>query len=109
MLIPRTALALIVTAAAIVPAAIGQQIGNAERGMQYASEVCSACHAVRSGEMRSPISDAPPFEEIANTSGMTFTALTVWFQSSHPTMPNINMTDEEMRDVIQYILSLKSN
>jgi len=95
--------------AAIAPAALGQEIGIVEKGMQYASEVCSECHAVRIGEVQSPISEAPRFEDIANTSGMTFTALTVWLQSSHPTMPNIRMTDEEMRDVIQYILSLKSN
>lgn len=107
MHIPRTALGLIMTAA-IAPA-MGQQIGNVEKGMQYASEVCSECHAVRGGQLKSPISEAPRFEEIANTAGMTFTALTVWFQTSHPTMPNIRMTDEEMRDVIQYILSLKNN
>jgi len=89
-------------------AAMGQQIGDAEKGMQYATQVCSVCHAVRDGQSKSPISKAPSFEDIANTSGMTAIALTVWFRSSHPSMPNIRMTDEEMRNVIQYILSLKN-
>ena len=35
--------------------------------------------------------------------------LTAWLQTLHPTMPNIVMTDAEMRNVIQYILSLKND
>jgi mono/diheme cytochrome c family protein len=94
---------------AISPAALGQQIGDAEKGRQYAFEVCAKCHAVRLGEAESPLARAPRFEDVANTAGMTATALTVWLQSSHPTMPNIVMKDEDMRNVIQYILSLKSD
>jgi hypothetical protein len=56
----------------------------------------------------SPVAEAPRFEDVANTSSMTAIALTAWFQTSHPTMPNIRLSDEEMRNVIQYILSLKS-
>jgi hypothetical protein len=38
---------------------------------------------------------------------MTGTALTVWMQTSHPTMPNIVLTKQETLDVVAYILSLK--
>jgi hypothetical protein len=38
---------------------------------------------------------------------MTGTALTVWFQTSHPTMPNLILTAAEKADVIAYILSLR--
>ena len=94
---------------AMIPsAAMSQEIGDAAKGMDYAIEVCSECHAVRDGEPKSLLSEAPSFEDIANTSGMTAIALTVWFKSQHPTMPNIKMTDEEMRNVIQYIISLKN-
>lgn len=87
--------------------AMGQVIGDANKGKAYASEVCSQCHAVDPGRQQSPVAKAPPFQEIANTSGMTSIALAAWFQSSHPTMPNIQMSDAEMRNAIQYILSLK--
>jgi mono/diheme cytochrome c family protein len=87
--------------------AAGQEIGDVVEGRRYASDVCSQCHAVSPGALLSPLMEAPPFEEIAKTPGMTAVALRVWFQSSHPTMPNIVMKDAEMRDVIQYILSLK--
>jgi hypothetical protein len=54
------------------------------------------------------VAEAPRFEDIANTPGMTATALIAWFQTSHPTMPNVILTDEQTRDIVQYILSLKS-
>ena len=94
---------------AMIPsAAMSQIVGDAEKGMQYAIDVCSECHAVRDGQPRALLSETPSFEDIANTSGMTAIALTVWFKSQHPSMPNIKMTDEEMRNVIHYIISLKN-
>jgi hypothetical protein len=33
-------------------------------------------------------------------------ALTVWLQSSHPTMPNIILKPDELRNVVAYIRSL---
>jgi hypothetical protein len=43
--------------------------------------------------------------------GMTGTALAVWFRTSHPvlpkTMPNLVIEDDDMDNVIAYILSLR--
>ena len=47
------------------------------------------------------------FKAIANTPGMTPTALAVWFQTSHPTMPNFILAPEDRDDVIAYIVSLR--
>ena len=38
---------------------------------------------------------------------MTATALRVWLQTSHPTMPNIMLAPNDMDNVVAYILSLK--
>jgi mono/diheme cytochrome c family protein len=92
---------------AISAAAFGQEIGDAEKGKRYAEDVCAKCHAVHAGDLKSPLPKAPRFEDAANKPEMTAIALTAWLQSSHPTMPNIVIGDEEMRNVIQYILSLK--
>ena len=48
-----------------------------------------------------------PFYNVPHRKGMTGTALTVWMQTSHPTMPNIVLTKQETLDVVAYILSLK--
>ena len=92
---------------AYVPA-LSQEIGDTELGRQYAEEVCSACHAIHTHQIDSPVEQATPFQSVADASGMTPNALTAWLQTSHPTMPNIIMSDEEMRNVIEYILSLKT-
>lgn len=87
--------------------AAGQELGEASAGYDYASQICAGCHAVQRGGLVSPNEKAPPFEAIANTRGMTEMALRVWFQTPHPTMPNLMMTARQKDDVISYILSLK--
>jgi len=51
--------------------------------------------------------DRPDFQEIANTKGMTATALRVFLTASHPKMPNLILTPEQIADVTAYILSLR--
>ena len=76
-------------------------------GAAYASKVCAACHAVLANEQISPLPQAPTFQSVADTPGMTETALTVWLQSSHPTMPNIVLEPDDLRNVVAYIRSLE--
>ena len=82
------------------------QTGDPEAGAAYAQQVCAKCHAIdRTG--LSPEPTAPPFKDVANTPGMTGTALRVWLSTSHPTMPNIVVEPADMDNIIAYILSLK--
>jgi tetratricopeptide (TPR) repeat protein len=82
-------------------------IGDARKGLNYAREVCAGCHNVLGSDAPSPNSNAPPFKRIANTPGMSVTALTVWSRTSHPMMPNLIIEPNDMDDLIAYILSLK--
>ena len=84
------------------------QEGDVAAGGVYAKQICAACHAVLPHEQISPVIQAPTFQSVANTPGMTELALSVWLQSSHPTMPNIVLEPNDMRNVIAYIRSLKS-
>lgn len=83
-----------------------QEIGRPRNGFDLARQICSQCHAVRPAEIVSPNSNAPSFETIAGISGMTATALKVALRSSHQTMPNVILSEDELNDVIAYILSL---
>jgi mono/diheme cytochrome c family protein len=76
-------------------------------GYAYAAAHCAACHAIRRGEDLSPNPDATPFETIANTPGMTGYALTVWLNTSHPTMPNFIVEADRIEDVWAYMATLK--
>jgi mono/diheme cytochrome c family protein len=85
------------------------QDADIEAGAAYAGEVCAACHAVLANEQISPLPQAPTFQSVADTPGMTELALSVWLQSSHPTMPNIILKQDDLRNVVAYIRSLESN
>jgi mono/diheme cytochrome c family protein len=92
---------------AFASAAVAQESGNAKEGFVFAQAVCAECHAVREGERASPKAQAPSFTTVANTPGMNAMALEVWFQTPHPTMPNLKFSNEDSDNVIAYILSLR--
>jgi mono/diheme cytochrome c family protein len=83
------------------------QDADSEAGAAYARKVCASCHAVLANEQISPLPQAPTFQSVADTPGMTEMALIVWLQSSHPTMPNIVLAPDDMRNVVAYIRSLE--
>lgn len=85
------------------------QDADIEAGAAYAKQVCAACHAVLPNEQVSPLPQARTFQSVADTPGMTELALSVWLQSSHPTMPNIVLEPDDMRNVVAYIRSLERN
>ena len=87
--------------------AVGQTIGDASRGLAYAQRACAECHAVSPSQPISPRPGVTPFKTIANTPGMTPTAILVWLQTPHPTMPNLMIDADDKEDVIAYIASLK--
>ena len=87
--------------------ALSQEVGSPAAGLALAKEICADCHAVEAGEGVSPNIDAPPFRAIAKKPEMSELALTVFFQSPHPSMPNLIVIGNDARDLVAYILSLK--
>lgn len=84
-----------------------QEPGDARAGLAYARAHCAECHAVEAYGDLSPDDEAPAFTGIANSEGMTARALAVWFQTPHPTMPNLMLAPDDRDNVIAYIMSLK--
>ena len=81
--------------------------GNAALGLRYAEQTCAACHAVARGETSSPVPEAPAFDAIANTPGMTRVALNAWLHTPHPSMPNLIVAPERVDDLAAYLVTLK--
>jgi len=101
-------LALSACAAAPLPAPLpGAQTGSATLGFAYAQQTCGSCHALGAGEMRSPDARARPFDAIANTPGLTRTALNAWLHSSHTNMPHLIVEPERIDDLHAYLSALK--
>jgi mono/diheme cytochrome c family protein len=90
--------------AGITPAA---ETGNATLGFAYARQTCGSCHAIGAAQMRSPDARARPFDAIANTPGLTRTALNAWLHSSHTNMPDLIVDPERVDDLHAYLLTLK--
>jgi mono/diheme cytochrome c family protein len=86
------------------------QDGDVAAGRVLAREACIACHVVDPANA-SPrvVAIGPNFQDIANTKGMTATALRVFLTTSHPKMPNLILTPEQITDVAAYILSLREH
>lgn len=102
----------ILTAALLVLAAgnaEAQGAGDAKKGQAYAEKVCAECHAVKPGDTRSPRQGATPFEIVMRVPGMTAMALNVFFQTPHPTMPNLVVEGQDREDLIAYMLSFKAS
>lgn len=92
----------------VTPGAVtADPIGQAEKGRDFAAQVCAECHAISPDDVHSPMPGVAGFAEIAAAPGMTAMALNVWLTSSHRDMPNLILTQDQREDVIAYITSLK--
>jgi mono/diheme cytochrome c family protein len=88
-------------------AASQEDVGDPAAGALVAADICASCHGVSPGDITSPNPDAPPFQAVAETPGMTATALFAWLTTTHPTMPNIILETDDRRNVVAYVLSLR--
>lgn len=88
--------------------ATAQEPGDAVRGAAFAELNCARCHGIGPGDKFSPVSGLASFRVIANTPGMTGTALAVFLRTPHKEMPNLMIEAGDRADVIAYILSLRA-
>jgi len=65
------------------------------------------CHAVGRAQYFSPNRYAPSFYSLARTPGMTATKLHVWFETPHPSMPNLMLLSHDKENIFAYIMSLE--
>ena len=80
---------------------------DAAAGQRLARASCSACHQIDGGVAR-PGDAAPSFGSIANAPQVTPLMIHVFLQTTHENMPNLVLTNIEIDDVSEYILSLRA-
>jgi mono/diheme cytochrome c family protein len=83
------------------------QGGDVRAGLALAREVCAACHSIEPGRRLSPNDKAPAFQVLADMPSMTGAAVTIWLRTSHPTMPNLQLSSAETQNIVAYIHSLR--
>lgn len=83
--------------------------GDPEAGRGYALRHCAGCHNVISREPAPfPPRLGPSFAAVANEKTTTALGLSVFLQTPHASMPNLILSEQERRDVIAHILTLKA-
>lgn len=102
--------AILLTAAMILGvgrAGAQEMHGDPAAGFALAARVCAACHIVSPSQANDPAVGAPSFPEVAADPAATALGLGVFLRSPHERMPDLILSDQEIDDVIAYILSLK--
>jgi mono/diheme cytochrome c family protein len=79
-------------------------------GHEFALQVCSACHMVARDQRSKPILKPPAlsFSTIANRPKTTEPFLRQFLSTPHGKMPNPELADFQIDEVVAYLLSLKS-
>jgi mono/diheme cytochrome c family protein len=111
--------ALIVVLAAYAALAAHAQpkpAGDAKEGGAFSLEACTGCHIVAADQPFKPIYAGdirpPDFKDIANKPGITADSL-IHYLDTLPAIPkdsqmaNADLSPEQTRDVVAYILSLR--
>lgn len=80
--------------------------GNADRGRQLAERWCASCHLVGPGQ-REASADVPTFASIARREDLPESFLAAFLTTPHPPMPNMNLSRQEIADVLAYIRTLR--
>lgn len=78
------------------------------RGYAFARVHCAPCHAV-TALSSSPNPEAPPFEAVVNSRGLTARTLETFLRDSHnfPGAMAFSIDPKEVDDVTAYMLTLK--
>ncbi len=77
-------------------------------GRVLAEERCAACHAIPGVVPRIRVAGARSFQALAADPAVTGMALTAYLPSQHPPMPNFTLDEQQLNDVVAYILSLQT-
>ena len=80
--------------------------GDPAAGRVLAEELCAACHVIPGVAPRVRVPGAWPFQALAADPAVTGIVLTAYLRSLHPP-PTFVLNEEQLNDVVAYILSLR--
>ncbi|MGI9422987.1 MAG: c-type cytochrome [Hyphomicrobiaceae bacterium] len=80
---------------------------DAERGALLAQRLCTGCHLVAGGQSSDVTVGVPSFNAIANKPSQTKDAIAGVLIRPHAPMPNIQLSTQEIGDIIAYLDQLR--
>ena len=82
---------------------------SAVEGHALARKLCMGCHIVDDSDDAVAQVGPPSFASIANKSGQTADRIKGAMIQPHPPMPAMQLSNQEMLDIIAYLESLRTN
>lgn len=109
MRVPVTVLAAFSAMLAPAPRVTATDLppGDPIAGRTLARAICAGCHDVEREWTERAAFYGPAFADIAVMPGLTAMRLRVYLRTPHVEMPDLILTEQEVDDVISYILGLK--
>ena len=102
-------LATVLMAAIVSSSTLGQpELADADKGKALAETLCSGCHNVWMGPVDRDKNEIPSFYDVANRPDQTPHLLAAGIIFPHPEMPKVPFTNEELRNIVAYIMSLRT-
>ena len=79
--------------------------GNPVVGRATAERWCASCHVVAQDQRAG--ADAPSFQSIARRPDVTESLLVAFLSTSHPRMPDMSLSRQEIADLVAYFRELR--
>jgi len=98
----RRLLPLLAVAATALSAPPAWSLGDGYRGRETAERWCSSCHIVAEPASRTAIDAAPPFAAIARDPQMTPAIVRTFLNAPHPPMPDFQLSNADIDDLVAY-------
>ena len=103
----RLSISLLIVVGAC-PALAQQGPADITRGQELAANMCSFCHDVTRNQSAQSLDEVPSFVRIASKPYQSPEAVAESIIFPHSDMPKVSFTATDLRDIIAYILSLKT-
>ena len=84
-----------------------QRVPSPEQGLALAEKLCSNCHVTGADASGSKPDGPPPFVTIANRPEQTADRIKGILIAPHAPMPDLQLTNDEMTDLIAYIDTMR--
>jgi cytochrome c len=79
-------------------------VADASRGLRLSERLCASCHLVRPDQSSAVVSGVPSFRAIAKLPNERVSST---LMRSHSPMPNMQLTRNEIADIIAFIVDLR--
>jgi mono/diheme cytochrome c family protein len=78
------------------------------RGQKLAERLCVSCHMNPGQGEKSGPAGIPGFQAVADRPGQSMAGIVTWLKSAPKMMPNHRLTQDEIYQLAQFIVSLKA-